>query len=80
LPRSVGRKRVVLERIELRQDGQPGSLRKCRKICGQRRKPDEAGETGDSDHRRDEDKTIGPFEPLVVKRVQRIFERERAAI
>ncbi len=80
LHRRVDRERIVLERIEFGQNVEPGGLGEAGQIGGQGRKSGEAGEAGDPDHRRYEDQPIGAFQPVVAERVERVFERQRAAV
>ena len=80
LHRRVDRERVILERIEFGQNVEPGGLGEAGQIGGQGRKSGEAGETGDADHRRYENQAIGAFQPVVAERVERVFERQRAAV
>ena len=80
LARAVDRERVVLERVELGQDAQPGGLRE---VGQKRRQAGEAGkarERGDADHRRDQDDAVGARELRILERVERIFHGERAAV
>ena len=80
LARAVDRKRVVLERIELGQDAEPGGLREV----GQKRR--QAGEAGkarerrDADHRRDQDEAIRARELRILERIERVLHGERAAV
>lgn len=50
-PRGVHRKGIILERIELRQDAEPGRLGESREDCRDSRQSGEAGEFRDADHR-----------------------------
>ena len=80
LPRAIDRERVVLERVELRRDAEPGRVGKRRQ---HRRQAGKAGETRkprDPDHGGEENQAVGPGQHRILDHVQRILHRERAAV
>ncbi|MNQ00308.1 hypothetical protein D3C85_129550 [compost metagenome] len=73
-------KGVVLEGVELGNDAQPGSLGESRQHGGQAGQPREAREGRDADHRRDQHQPVGRAQLGVIKRIQRVHQRQRAAV
>ena len=80
LARAVDGKRVVLERVELRQVAQPRRLGKRRQQRRQPGQPGEAGETRDADHRRGQHQSIGTRQLRVLDRVERVLHRQCTAV
>ena len=77
---AVDRERVVLERVELRQDAEPGRVRERRQHGGEAGQTGKARKARDPDHRRDQDDAVGPGKPRILDRFERIFHGQRAAV
>ncbi|MCY1530195.1 hypothetical protein D9M68_653730 [compost metagenome] len=80
LARRVHRKRVVLERIELRHDAQPGCLGEGRQYRGQPGQAGKARKLRDADHGRDQDQAVRPGLPGVVDGVHGVHQGKRSAV
>ena len=82
LARAVDRKRVVLERVELRHGVEPGGVGKGGQQGRHGLEPGEAGKAGHPDHRGDQYQPIRFCQRAarVGQRIERIFHRQRTAV
>ena len=77
---AIHREGIIFERIELGHDAKPCGLRKGGKYRGQASQSSEARKSRDADHRRDEHEPVRPRQSLILKGIERIFQREGAAV